>query len=323
MLLRRAEDASVRAVARMLSPAGRCAHLTTLIFHRVLPQPDPLFPGEVDARMFDTVMGWVKSWFNVLPLEEAVSRLRDGTLPARAAAITFDDGYADNYSLAKPILQRHGLSATFFIATSFLNGGRMWNDTIIESIRRTDKKVLDLSRESLGNYSLKSVEESREAITALIRKVKHLESGLRDNAVACIALACDAALPKDLMMTDEQIRKMSKAGMSIGAHTHTHPILSCMDHQQARDDIRRGRDTLSQIVDEKIRSFAYPNGRFGKDFHDQHINMVRELDFETAVSTDAGVANFSSNPLCIPRFTPWDRTKRKFAGRILINMINK
>ena len=119
------------------SPAGTKARLQVLIFHRVLPVPDPLFPDEVDARRFDELCGWLKGWFNMLSLDDAVARIKTGTLPTRAACITFDDGYADNYQVALPILRRHGLTATFFVATGFLDGGRMWNDTVIESVRLT------------------------------------------------------------------------------------------------------------------------------------------------------------------------------------------
>ncbi len=73
-------------------------------------------------------MGWVKTWFNVMPLDAAVNALKKRNLPARAMAITFDDGYADNQVTALPILKQHGLSATFFIATGYLDGGRMWNE---------------------------------------------------------------------------------------------------------------------------------------------------------------------------------------------------
>ena len=82
----------------------------------------------------------------MIPLDVAVDALKTGKLPARAAAITFDDGYADNRSIALPILKQHGLSATFFIATGYLNGGRMWNDTIIEAIRRSEAKKLEIGR---------------------------------------------------------------------------------------------------------------------------------------------------------------------------------
>ncbi len=110
----------VKAIAHLLSPGGIGARLSILIFHRVLSQTDPLFPGEQDIHRFDQVLSWVSRWFNVMALDDAVSRLRAGTLPARAAAITFDDGYADNASNALPVLQRHGMEATFFVATSFL-----------------------------------------------------------------------------------------------------------------------------------------------------------------------------------------------------------
>ncbi|MCU0943281.1 MAG: polysaccharide deacetylase family protein, partial [Hydrogenophaga sp.] len=116
-----------------MSPGGASARLSVLIFHRVLAQPDPLFPGVPDVRRFDEVCRWLARWFRVMPLDEAVRALKRGNLPARAAAITFDDGYADNHDQALPVLRAHGLPATFFVATGFLDGGRMWNDTLIES----------------------------------------------------------------------------------------------------------------------------------------------------------------------------------------------
>ncbi len=77
---------------------------------------------------------------------EAVQRLRNGTLSTRAACITFDDSYAGNAEVALPILQKYGISATFFIATGFINGGIMWNDRLIELIRRAKGDTLDLTR---------------------------------------------------------------------------------------------------------------------------------------------------------------------------------
>ena len=74
-----------------LSPAGEHGRLSILIFHRVRPEVDPLFPGDPDAKRFETEMRWIASWFNILPLQCAVEKLRSGTLPSRAAAITFDD----------------------------------------------------------------------------------------------------------------------------------------------------------------------------------------------------------------------------------------
>ena len=158
----------------LASPAGKRARLSILIFHRVLPAPDPLFPGEPDASRFDEMLGWLTSWFNILPLDEAVRRRAEGTLPARAAAITFDDGYADNRVVALPVLQRHGITATFFIATGFLDGGSMWNDRIIAAMRHCSRSALDLATLELGTHPLGTAQARREAIDALIGKVKYL-----------------------------------------------------------------------------------------------------------------------------------------------------
>lgn len=104
----------VKTLARVLAPGGPRGRLSILIFHRVLAHPDSVMRCDPDAAQFELIIGWLKQWFNVLPLDEAVARLNAHSLPPRAAAITFDDGYADNYAVAMPILQRHGLSATFF-----------------------------------------------------------------------------------------------------------------------------------------------------------------------------------------------------------------
>jgi peptidoglycan/xylan/chitin deacetylase (PgdA/CDA1 family) len=117
----------------MIGPLSQS--LSILIYHRVVPEPDPLLPDLVCSEEFDRQLGVLSRWFTVLPLSEAVARLQAGRLPARAACVTFDDGYADNYEVALPLLAARGISATFFVATSFLEGGRMWNDDVIDTAR--------------------------------------------------------------------------------------------------------------------------------------------------------------------------------------------
>src|SRR5438067_12205090 len=97
--------------------------LSILIFHRVTPAADPLLPDIPDAAAFERVVRLLVEHFNVIPLSEAAARLLRASLPPRALCITFDDGYADNHDVALPILARHGVTATFFIATGFLGGG--------------------------------------------------------------------------------------------------------------------------------------------------------------------------------------------------------
>jgi peptidoglycan/xylan/chitin deacetylase (PgdA/CDA1 family) len=304
-----------------LSSRGQnSGNLSLLIFHRVLPRPDPLFPSEPDRQRFDQLLAWLKSWFNILPLGEACQRLQNKTLPARAAAITFDDGYADNFEHAVPLLQKHGVHATFFIATGFLDGGRMWNDTIIESIRQTTLAQLDADFLGLGRLPLQTIDERRAAISQLIPAIKHLSPEARASTVASVAASCQSVLPDNLMLSTDQLRALRRTGMGVGAHTVSHPILTKTDAGTARREISDSRERLQAILGERIGLFAYPNGKLGADYDASHVEMVRSLGFDAAVTTNPGVADAGSDRYALPRFTPWDSRRGRFGLRLLLNM---
>lgn len=309
-----------RLLGTLLSPAGKGARLSILIYHRVLPVSDPLFPQEVDALRFEEQMRIVSTHFNVLPLDEAVTRLQGGTLPARAACITFDDGYADNAEIALPILKRCGLCAAFFIATDYLDGGRMWNDDVIEAVRGAADVVLDLSSLKLGQLPLGDVVEKRVAILAIITSIKYLPEQERAEKAARIAEIAKAAMPTHLMMTTPQVRALHDAGMLIGGHTGSHPILARLQLDDAEQEIRRGKETLENIIGEQVKIFAYPNGKPHEDYKSEHADMVRKLGFQAAVSTALGVGTCHTDPFQLPRFTPWDYSSNRFLLRLLNNL---
>jgi len=296
----------LKPLFQLASPAGARARLSVLIFHRVLPEPDPLFPDEMDARRFDELCGWLKNWFNVLPLDQAAAQLKAGTLPARAACITFDDGYADNCHVAMPILQRHSLTATFFIATGFLDGGRMWNDTIIETVRRRADLSTNADREA--------------AITTLINQIKYLPVAERVATTEALAQKAQVQLPTNLMMTSADVKAMRQAGMQIGAHTVSHPILARLSRAEAAKEIGDSKRYLEELLGERISLFAYPNGKPGEDYSPESVDVVRSLGFDAAVSTQWGASRFGDDLLQIKRFTPWDKTRWRFGVRLLRNL---
>ncbi len=316
----------LRALLAFASPAGARARLSILIFHRVLPQADPLFPEEVTRVQFDRICGWLRAWCHVLPLGEAVDRLRARTLPARAAVITFDDGYADNHAEALPVLRRHGLTATFFVATGFLDGGRMWNDTLIEAIRRCPSDRLDLRgtpAESAGPLVLGDAATRRRAIDAVLAVTKYLEPNERERCVQAIADRCAASLPDDLMMTSPQVRDLVQQGMTVGAHTVHHPILARLDRKAIRREIAESRAALERITGRPIDLFAYPNGKPGVDYNERAVAVVRELGFRAAVSTRWGAGRAGDDLFELPRFSPWDRSRTGFGVRLAENLLRR
>src|SRR5215471_11529938 len=312
--------AMLRAIVGLLSPAGSRSRLTILIFHRVLEQRDELFPNAIHGATFRERMQWIGSWFNVLPLDEAVAALRRGALPARALAITFDDGYADNCTVALPILRQLGLHATVFIATAFLDRSAMFNDVVIEAVRRTRVQALDLSTIGLGIFTLDSLSARRSAVDAILRNLRYLPLSLRNERTDAIASIAGVEPPSGLMMTSDQVRSLAAAGMGVGGHTMRHPILSMIDEESARSEIAGGREALEGVIRQPVTLFAYPNGRPGTDYTAIHVAMVQDLGFAAAFSTSGGAARSGDSPFELPRFTPWDHTRARWGWRLARNL---
>ena len=300
----------------MLSRSGRQAGLLVLIFHRVLPEPDPLLPAEPDAARFSTLLDLLRFGFNVLPLREAVERLRAGTLPARSICITFDDGYANNCDVAMPLLVQKGLPATVFVAPGFLGGGRMFNDSVIEAIRQAPVD-LDLRELGLGILPLDSIAARVTAIDRVLRALKYLEPLDRLRRAELVAEHAGATLPNDLMMTPSQVRRLHDSGVEIGAHTVDHPILARVDDEIARRQIVESKRLLEQLVGGPVCSFAYPNGRPQQDYHRNHVAMARDAGFALAVSTAWGAATAATDPFQVPRVAPWGASAVRYGGRLL------
>ena len=292
------------------------AGLSILAFHRVLREPDALFPEVIDAARFDTTLRWLARFFRVIPLKEGIDALFDGRLGRRSVAITFDDGYADNVQVATPLLRAHGMHATFFVASGFLGGGRMWNDTVIESLRIARDGEVDLGAWGLSECNMGSPAARRVIIDRLLMALKYLPPEERDAGVKQLRGSVAGTLPDNLMMTPAQLRQLADSGMEIGAHTVNHPILARLDNESARAEITKGRNSLEEIIGRKIHLFAYPNGRPGEDYGDDHVAMVRELGFSAAVSTILGTARTSDDRFQLPRFTPWDKNPIGFSLRL-------
>jgi peptidoglycan/xylan/chitin deacetylase (PgdA/CDA1 family) len=298
------------------APVSNARRLLILTYHRILDGEDPMRPGEMTREAFERHTGVLRRFFNVLPLAEAWKRTREGTLPRRAVAITFDDGYADNAELALPILLRQELTAAFFVATSFLDGGRMWNDTIIETVRRAPARV-DLEDLGGGTLELDGAQSRAAAATRLVRAWKHLPPPERQSRVDELARRAGVHPPTDLMMRSDQVQALARAGMTVGSHTVTHPILAKIDDDEAEGEMRESRTRLESITGTPVTLFAYPNGRLGDDYEPRHAEIARRVGFELALSTDPGMVERDSDPYRLPRFGPWPEASWRFGVRLL------
>jgi peptidoglycan/xylan/chitin deacetylase (PgdA/CDA1 family) len=304
------------ALATMASRLRGRSSFLILIFHRVLPAWDPLLPDEPCAASFAAQLDLLSRLFNVLPLSEAVARASSRSLPPRAACITFDDGYANNLHVAAPLLAERRLPATVFVATSFLGGRNMWNDTLIESIRRAPEEF-DLAELGLPRFRLDGVEARRAAIGSLLGALKYLSPPERAARVEAIADRIDGPRAGPLMLTEHDVRELEKRGIEVGAHTLHHPILTQLGDEESWDEIIGSKRAIEDIVGHSIAGFAYPNGRPFRDYERRHVELVRKAGFGYAVSTAWGSVGAHSDTYQLPRLAAWDRTPLRYAARLI------
>jgi peptidoglycan/xylan/chitin deacetylase (PgdA/CDA1 family) len=292
--------------------------LLVLIYHRVLPAPDAMYPYDPDVGAFRRQMTALREDFRVARLADAVADLARGTLPARTVAITFDDGFADNVTCALPVLAELGLTATFFIASGYLDGSPMFNDLVIEACRRAPDGDWATGT-ALGTVHVPPSPAGRCALAyRMLGEIKYLEASQRLDTARRLLDAAGAVPPVGLMMDPAGLRRLRDAGMDIGAHTRSHPILARLDDAAAEREIRDGASDLADILGAPVEFFAYPNGRPGRDYGARDVAIVRRLAFRAAVSTAWGFADGRTDPHQVPRVGSWGRSAWQFSGRIAL-----
>lgn len=306
-----------RAIASTLSPAGSRARLTVFGYHQVLEKRDPLRPGEPDGSAFDRDLDAIKRVFAVLPLDEAVRRLSERTLPARAACITFDDGYANNHTLAAPALESHGVPATFFVTGGAIDDGVMWNDLVIEAVARRGAAVV-LNDIPWDRERWRAAGEGPGLVAAILDEIKYRPLEQRLAAAERIYRDNVGDERPRLMMTRAMVADLAARGFDVGGHTLSHPILSKQPAEQARAEIAGCAAWIEGVTGRRPRTFAYPNGRPGTDFDASHMAMVAEAGFALAVSTTWSAARVGTHPYSVPRVGAWWREgARSLSGGLL------
>lgn len=308
----------LRTIGNALALGGKGGRrMCILSYHRILESPDPILTSEPDVRTFRWQMELLAECFNVLPLHDAVDALTTGDLPPRAVCITFDDGYRSTHDLALPVLRELRLPATVFVTTGCMREGNMWNDRIIEAVRRLPGNRLDMHEADVGVLSLADDMARHEAAHALIEASKYLSPKERVALTRKIEALGGHTDVHDLMLTREMVAAMAGQGIEIGGHTVSHPILTRLDDDAARAEIESGKKELEAIIHRPVRLFAYPNGKVGKDYDDRHVRMAREAGFSAAFTTAVGAASRRHDLYQLPRSRPWDGTPARFGMRLL------
>jgi peptidoglycan/xylan/chitin deacetylase (PgdA/CDA1 family) len=299
------ESGVSRALGRLTPP---CAVLLT--YHSVQPEPDPLArligPGiSHSERDFDQQMQTIARHFAPVTLEQ-VQHFLEGKreLPRRAVAVTFDDGFRDNYELAAPILARHGIPAAFYMTVGCLGIGRApWFCRLRYAFVVAPPRLWTDPWEGRG-WDLGQAEARAQARLAALERCATLVGEAQSRLVAAIehGLEITPAPEFDHLMLDwEQVAALHRAGHVVGSHTMTHPNLAHVTLDDAREELRQSKQILEQRLGTTIKHFSYPYPILSPNWNAQTRALTAELGYETAVICDAQAARAGQDPLAIPR----------------------
>lgn len=291
-----APESFLRRLARR-AKATLAPRAVILLYHRVAdaqPGTDPHNLCVSPAR-FEEQMRTLRERVPVLPLATLVRHIRERTLPYRCAAVTFDDGYADNLYNAKPVLERHDIPATVFVATG--------------AVGRTEEFYWDECERLILNGPGRLAE-----CVATCDEIRDLPPAARRDRMRQMRAGTEPAVREThRAMTDEEIVRLADRGLvEVGAHTENHPALPTLPPHEQLDEMARSKSRLESVLGKPVTSFAYPYG-----LHDAAtVDAVRRAGFERACSTLEHAARLESEELCLPRFDMGDCDCDTFARKL-------
>lgn len=300
-----------------------------LMYHRVLASLDsqPCFvqPGMfVAAASFERQIAFLRDRFEMVFLEDLVERAVNGKDIGKLCALTFDDGWRDNYTDAFPILKKYRVPATIFLATGFVGTDRLfWPEEICYYLDRNAAAASDPGsgpasyirfvreigrnshciRETLFNRSVEILKgyspEDRGEILGYFRSMFKTDRLARQ------------------MLSWDEVREMFAGGLvRFGAHTVHHEMLDQVSFRKAQDEIVSSRKEIEHSLGSNVNTFAYPNGN-----HNESIrNIIAGNGFKAAVTTRKGYFDRSISHMEIPRIAIHDdvsSTIPMFRSRIL------
>lgn len=285
-----------------------------VMFHGVAERPSP-YRLDTSLEDFDSFCRIAAESYDVLPLAELESRRRAGALPARALAITFDDGYADNHDVAWPVLRMYGLPATVFVTTGAVGGARpLWFQRVAHIFERTRPAELPVS---LGpwTFTLDTDSERIATVERVCRDMKRMPATEREELISRLAEAfgvTDFSPLSREMLTWEQIRAMDAGGFSVEPHTVHHPILGAESAEAAAREIGESREILSFKLGRKVDLFAYPNGK-KDDMTEEVVRAVERAGYRAAFTAEFGAARPANDPYKVPRVTVYANSPAEIA----------
>lgn len=285
----------------------RRRRLTIFMYHGVVPVPLEV-PCWHQQHVLDfrRQVAWVSRRYRVRPLEEALARLADGSLPDRTAAITFDDGYRNVLTVAGPVLEALGLHATVFLVTDLVGTDEaLWPDRLYLAFVRTSVPRVDFPALGLRDVALDGPVARAAAYARAVEALKGLPLAEKEAALCALLAALRREAPEDpsdfRLLTWDEVGVMAASGrFAFAGHSTRHEILARMPDGQVAGAIGRSHEAVARRLGRAPTVFAYPNGR-AFDFDERARATLAHLGVPFALSTIEGSNDATTDRLALRR----------------------
>ncbi len=271
--------------------------LLVLGWHNIDPTPGFPDPPGVGRLGFAKQLRMLSRFANVLPLQTALGLIEAGEpLPSRAVVLTFDDGYRDNLELGVPMLERHGLPATFFLVPGFLSGtvGAWWED-LSAAFDRARAATLEFGGTVYPLGSPAERETAHAAVRASLKTLDHASRVAEVARVSELLSPAPSSVGEGLFMDWSGAKSLLAAGHEIGSHTVSHAILERETEPGQRVEMGESRAALESGLGITVDTLAFPNGS-SADYSDVTTRVARDLGYRCAITTTAGLASGGDSP---------------------------
>ena len=308
---------SALTIRRMPTDSG-----LVLMYHEVLPDEIGI-PSWTVVKESDFLwqMDFVQRHFDVVSIKEAIGRIHCPCKDRKPfVLVTFDDGYKGNFNTVLPVMESMGLPFIVYVSTKcIVNGCLFWFDRIINLLALSEDVHFDLTgQERLEHFIIpgKASKTIRrwKAVHNLLERLKMMTPDKREYWVERITERYSVTKPELEMLNVEELHALASSRLvTIGSHTHGHELLDQLDPISIRETILKANRHIVRIIGNMPRHFSYPNG----NFNNKVLDIVRDIGFETAVTTKAGVWSRSSDLMKIQRIGIGRfETKGQFMARV-------
>jgi CelD/BcsL family acetyltransferase involved in cellulose biosynthesis/peptidoglycan/xylan/chitin deacetylase (PgdA/CDA1 family) len=286
-------------------------------YHRVNDERDP-FLGGLSVSAFNSQMRYLAATFPMVTLDQVAN----GDFPDQhpyCVAITFDDGYRDNFVCAFPILKSLRIPATIFLATGYVESGLLpWYDQVRLAFKLTTRSQFSVEVPGAPRNRLGSLSERAKCSEQTLIWLRGLVEAERRSALNeifhALGVPSDLNLPNQMLRWDE-IRQMTKHHISMGAHTITHPALSKISASDLQSEILGSKRAIENRLQSSVLHFAYPFGQ-PQDFNSLAKQAVQDAGFKTAVTGIWGLNEARNDLFELRRFTPWESNPSEFRMKL-------